>query len=42
MREHVMEEVDKDKDKLVSLEEFLDYTKTNEFAEPDEASFKVN
>ncbi|VDI13554.1 nucleobindin [Mytilus galloprovincialis] len=31
MREHVMNELDKDKDKLVSKEEFLQYTASNDF-----------
>uniref|UniRef100_A0A8C4QCU4 Nucleobindin 1 n=1 Tax=Eptatretus burgeri TaxID=7764 RepID=A0A8C4QCU4_EPTBU len=35
MREHVMNEVDKNKDRLVSFEEFLQSTQTKEFAEPD-------
>uniref|UniRef100_A0A4W5LB90 Nucleobindin 2a n=1 Tax=Hucho hucho TaxID=62062 RepID=A0A4W5LB90_9TELE len=35
MREHVMNEVDTNKDRLVSLEEFLIATKKNEFLEPD-------
>lgn len=35
MREHVMNELDKDKDKLVSFEEFMKYTASNEF-EKDE------
>ncbi|XP_069553710.1 nucleobindin-2a isoform X1 [Brachyistius frenatus] len=35
MREHVMNEVDANKDRLVSLEEFLVATKKKEFLEPD-------
>ncbi|CAB1339280.1 unnamed protein product [Coregonus sp. 'balchen'] len=35
MREHVMNEVDTNKDRLVSLEEFLIATKKKEFLEPD-------
>uniref|UniRef100_A0A3B3ZM52 EF-hand domain-containing protein n=1 Tax=Periophthalmus magnuspinnatus TaxID=409849 RepID=A0A3B3ZM52_9GOBI len=35
MREHVMNEVDTDKDRLVSLDEFLVATKKKEFLEPD-------
>ncbi|KAL1007371.1 hypothetical protein UPYG_G00085820 [Umbra pygmaea] len=35
MREHVMNEVDTNKDRLVSLEEFLVATKKKEFLEPD-------
>ncbi|KAM4631130.1 nucleobindin-2a [Polymixia lowei] len=35
MREHVMNEVDSNKDRLVSLEEFLIATKKKEFLEPD-------
>lgn len=31
MREHVMNEVDKNKDKMISLEEFLESTKSEEF-----------
>ena len=33
MREHVMQETDKDKDRLISLEEFLSQTKEEEFKE---------
>ncbi|XP_066540739.1 nucleobindin-2b [Hoplias malabaricus] len=35
MREHVMNEVDTNKDRLVSLEEFMIATKRKEFVEPD-------
>ncbi|KAK1798785.1 hypothetical protein P4O66_006668 [Electrophorus voltai] len=35
MREHVMNEVDANKDRLVSLDEFLIATKKKEFLEPD-------
>uniref|UniRef100_A0A8B9KKK3 Nucleobindin 2a n=1 Tax=Astyanax mexicanus TaxID=7994 RepID=A0A8B9KKK3_ASTMX len=35
MREHVMNEVDANKDRLVSLDEFLTATKKKEFLEPD-------
>ncbi|XP_027034271.1 nucleobindin-2a isoform X2 [Tachysurus fulvidraco] len=35
MREHVMNEVDSNKDRLVSLDEFLMATKKKEFLEPD-------
>ncbi|TWW68000.1 nucleobindin-2a [Takifugu flavidus] len=35
MREHVMNEVDTNKDRLVSLEEFLVATRKKEFLEPD-------
>ena len=31
MREHVMNEIDKDKDRMVSLQEFLDSTKEKDF-----------
>lgn len=31
MREHVMKELDKDGDKLVSMDEFMQYTKSDEF-----------
>lgn len=31
MREHVMKEVDKDEDRLISLEEFLESTKQADF-----------
>lgn len=31
MREHVMKELDKDGDKLVSMDEFLQYTRSDEF-----------
>jgi len=34
MREHVMKEVDTDKDGAVSLDEFIKYTKTKEFERP--------
>lgn len=36
MREHVMNEVDTNKDRLVSLEEFITATNKKEFLEPDE------
>ncbi|XP_068595289.1 nucleobindin-2-like [Brachionichthys hirsutus] len=36
MREHVMNEVDTDKDRLVSLNEFLDATRKQEFTEKEE------
>ena len=35
MREHVMNEVDKNQDKLISLEEFLESTKTADFKKDD-------
>ncbi|PNI79132.1 NUCB2 isoform 8, partial [Pan troglodytes] len=35
MREHVMNEVDTNKDRLVTLEEFLKATEKKEFLEPD-------
>ncbi|XP_044125885.1 nucleobindin-2 isoform X2 [Bufo gargarizans] len=35
MREHVMSEVDVDKDRLINLEEFLRATEKREFLEPD-------
>ncbi|XP_069596166.1 nucleobindin-2 [Ranitomeya imitator] len=35
MREHVMNEVDMDKDRLINLEEFLRATEKREFLEPD-------
>nr|DBA17691.1 TPA: hypothetical protein GDO54_003102 [Pyxicephalus adspersus] len=35
MREHVMNEVDVDKDRLINLEEFLRATEKREFLEPD-------
>uniref|UniRef100_A0A8C6GFB3 Nucleobindin 2 n=3 Tax=Mus TaxID=862507 RepID=A0A8C6GFB3_MUSSI len=35
MREHVMSEIDKNKDRLVTLEEFLRATEKKEFLEPD-------
>lgn len=31
MREHVMKELDKDGDKLVSMDEFMQYTRSDEF-----------
>jgi len=31
MREHIMNEVDTNKDKLISLQEFLDSTKQSDF-----------
>uniref|UniRef100_UPI0037E80F4C nucleobindin-2-like n=1 Tax=Semicossyphus pulcher TaxID=241346 RepID=UPI0037E80F4C len=36
MREHIMNEVDKNKDRLVSLDEFMAATKNDEFLEKDE------
>nr|XP_026690436.1 nucleobindin-2-like [Ciona intestinalis] len=41
MREHVMKEVDKNNDGLITLEEFLKYSDTPEFANPDENSYKT-
>ncbi|CAK8685596.1 unnamed protein product [Clavelina lepadiformis] len=41
MRKHVMEEVDKDGDGVISLAEFLKYTELSEFANPDEDSYKT-
>ncbi|XP_078452906.1 nucleobindin-2-like isoform X1 [Lampetra planeri] len=35
MREHVMNEVDKNADRLVSMDEFLQSTQTKEFTEPE-------
>lgn len=35
MREHVMNEIDNNKDRLVTLEEFLRATEKKEFLEPD-------
>ena len=40
MREHVMNEVDQDKDKLISLKEFMESTRGDEF-EKDEG-WEVN
>lgn len=31
MREHVFEELDQDKDRLISMEEFIKYTESAEF-----------
>ena len=42
MREHVVKEVDKNGDSLVSLEEFLTYTNTEQFVSPEEDSYKVS
>ena len=42
MREHVMSEVDKNGDGLISLEEFLNYSESSEFEDPDLDSYKVN
>ena len=46
MREHVMNEVDKNKDKLISLDEFLESTKNEEFKKDEEwdvsAKIKIN
>jgi len=36
MREHVMKEIDKDHDRLISLEEFLDSTRQDEFKKDEE------
>jgi hypothetical protein len=36
MREHVFGEIDKDKDRMVSLQEFLDATKEKEFEKNEE------
>jgi nucleobindin len=36
MREHVFKEIDLDKDKMISLQEFLQATKQQEFKKNDE------
>ena len=36
MREHVMNEVDKNQDKLVTLNEFIESTKSKEFKKDEE------
>ena len=36
MREHVFNEMDKDKDRMISLKEFLDATKEKEFEKNEE------
>jgi len=36
MREHVMNEVDKNQDRLISLEEFLDSTRQEQFKNDEE------
>ena len=41
MREHFMKEVDVNKDKMVSLKEFMDYTTTKEFDKPDMNSYET-
>lgn len=41
MREHVMKEVDKNGDGLISLEEFLSYSESSEFEDPDLDSYKT-
>ncbi len=41
MRKHVMKEVDKDGDHLVSLNEFINYAGTKQFDSPDDDSYKV-
>nr|CAB3264478.1 nucleobindin-2 [Phallusia mammillata] len=40
MREHVVKEVDKNRDGLISRDEFIQYSETPEFAQPDEDSYK--
>lgn len=42
MRNHVLKEVDTNKDKMVSLDEFMRYTDTKEFDTPEKDSYKVN
>lgn len=41
MREHLFEEVDKNNDKMISLQEFLDYTKTEDFEKPNKKSYET-
>lgn len=41
MREHLFEEVDKNNDKMISLEEFLEYTNSDSFAKPDKKSYET-
>jgi hypothetical protein len=36
MREHVFTEIDKNKDRMVSLEEFIDATRNKEFERNEE------
>jgi len=40
MRKHVMKEVDKNGDRLISLEEFVNYSRTPEFESPDKNSYQ--
>ena len=42
MREHVMQEVDKNRDMVISEQEFIQYSETSQFADPDENSYKVD
>ena len=42
MREHVFTEIDKDKDKMISLDEFLKATKEKEFEKNPEWKVKLN
>ena len=42
MRNHVLKEVDVNKDKMVSLDEFMRYTDTKEFDTPEKDSYKVS
>ena len=42
MRNHVLKEVDINKDKMVSLDEFMRYTDTKEFDTPEKDSYKVS
>lgn len=35
MREHVMTEIDKDKDKMISFDEFIESTKNEQFNRDD-------
>lgn len=41
MREHVMKEVDKNGDGLISLQEFLTYSESDEFEDPDTDSYQT-
>ncbi len=36
MREHVFNEIDKDKDRMISLKEFIDATQQSQFKENEE------
>lgn len=42
MREHVFNEIDKDKDQFISMDEFIDSTKADDFDQNEEWDVSLN